>query len=400
MGEYSLIELKRLVIVSHVIVFRHEGRLYAHAPYARELNIWADLFREVIIASPYREGPPFSDSEMLARDNITVAPQRESGGEKLWQKIMQVVSLPILLWDLARAVRSGDATHVRCPGNLGLLGVIVAPVFSRYLIAKYAGQWISSEKEPMSVRLQKGILRSSWWGGPVTVYGRWPDQPPHIVPFFTSVLTAGDVARARRAAQIKKRNGPLRILYVGRLSSSKNVDILLSGVARLPEVHCTIVGSGPEGPALVHLAEALGVTDRVRFTGGLKVDDVLSFYEDSDVLVLASDTEGWGKAIAEAMTFGLVCIGSDRGFIPQMLGEGRGIIIPPKNVEALVQALSHVAENQEESAGMGARSAAWAQKYSLEGLRNALRELLTRTWGVNLVPPVSEPAAPEAKSPR
>ena len=388
-------EPARLVIVSHVIVFRHEGRLFAYAPYARELNIWAELFREVIIASPYREGPPFPDTEMLASDNFTVAPQRESGGERLSQKIAQVISLPLLLWDLVRAVRSGDAVHVRCPGNLGLLGVIVAPMFSRYVIAKYAGQWAGFEEESLSVRLQKAILRSSWWRGPVTVYGEWPDQPPHVVPFFTSVLTTNDVARARRAAMNRKRNNPIRVLYVGRLSSAKNVDVLLSAVSRLPEVSCTIVGSGPEYGALVRQSEVLGITGRVRFAGGVNFLEVLDYYEGSDVLVLASDTEGWPKAIAEGMAFGLVCIGSDRGLVPRMLGEGRGIVVPPKNVDALVEALSGVVRNQEESAAMARRSAEWAQRYSLEDLRDALRELIRKTWGVELVSSARESAQAE-----
>jgi glycosyltransferase involved in cell wall biosynthesis len=383
-------ELRRLVIVSHVMIFKHNGLLYAHAPYARELNIWADLFQEVIIASPYREGPPLPDSEVLARNNITVAPQHQSGGEKLGEKVMQVISLPLLLWDLARAVRSGDAVHVRCPGNLGLIGVIVAPMFSRHMIAKYAGQWASSGDETLSVRLQKAILRSSWWGGPVTVYGSWPDQPPHIIPFFTSVLTASDIARARRAAETRERKGPLRVLYVGRLSSSKNVDILLSAVARIPEIRCTIVGSGPEETALQKQAAALGLMDRVAFAGGVGVGEVLGFYETSDVLVLASDTEGWGKALAEGMAFGLMCIGSDRGFVPQMLGEGRGMIVPPKDVDALAKALVWVSDHPAECAAMASRASSWAQKFSLEDLRDALRDLLRRSWGVDLVSPAAD----------
>ncbi len=394
-GEQALKELTRLVIVSHVVIFRHEGHLYAYGPYARELNIWADLVRELIIASPYREGPPLPDTEMLARDNITVIPQRETGGDRLSEKIKQVISLPLLIWDLVRAVRSGDAVHVRCPGNLGLLGVIVAPMFRRYVVAKYAGQWAGYEDESLAVRLQKAILRSSWWEGPVTVYGEWPDQPPHVVPFFTSVLTASDIAQARRAADRRKRNNPIRILFVGRLSSSKNVDVLLSAVARLPGVPCTIVGSGEEEAALLRQAEVLGITDRVKFTGWVSFNEVLDFYENSDVLVLASDTEGWPKVIAEGMAFGLVCIGSDRGLVPRMLGEGRGIIVPPKNVEALVEALSKVTQDQEETLAMARRSAEWAQKFSLEDLREALRKLLTKTWGVELVPSMREPAQAE-----
>jgi glycosyltransferase involved in cell wall biosynthesis len=282
-----------------------------------------------------------------------------------------------------------DAIHVRCPGNLGLLGVVLAPLFSPWVVAKYAGQWDHYRGEPWSYRLQKALLGSWWWRrGVVTVYGRWPGRPSQIIPFFTSMLTAEQFARAGRSVGSRRPGGPLRVLYVGRLSSAKHVDTLLEAVAALPERGidscCTVVGDGPERPSLEALVARLGLHDRVTLAGGMAFDRVLDQYERADVLVLASETEGWPKAIAEAMAFGLVCIGSNRGLVPQMLGEGRGLTVAPGDAAALTTTLALVARDPDAAAEMRIRASAWARSHTLEGLRDALAGLLEERWQVSL----------------
>jgi len=177
-----------------------------------------------------------------------------------------------------------------------------------------------------------------------------------------------------------------RILFVGRLSRSKNVDVLLKAVARLEVpnryVECVIVGEGPESDYLHQLAEDLRGQHRVQFLGGLSFDAVLQQYERADVLVLASNIEGWPKAIAEGMAFGCVCIGTDRGMMPQMLGEGRGFLVPPRDDLALAQVLQQIANNPSQARAMALCAAEWAQHYSLEGLREALRDVICRFWNL------------------
>jgi len=63
----------RLLITSHVIHYRHQGRLYAYGPYAREIDQWADLFAEVEIASPCRQQEPPGDCLPFERANISIA---------------------------------------------------------------------------------------------------------------------------------------------------------------------------------------------------------------------------------------------------------------------------------------------------------------------------------------
>jgi glycosyltransferase involved in cell wall biosynthesis len=370
----------RLLITSHVIHYRHQGRLYAYGPYAREIDQWADLFAEVEIASPCRDQAPPGDCLPFERANISVLPQKEAGGETLWAKLGLLASIPGMVWGLGSAMRHADAIHVRCPGNLGLIGAVLAPLFSRRIIAKYAAQWNGGAGEPFSARLQRAILSSWWWKGPVTVYGNWPGSPKHVIPFFTSLLTAEQIERARQSAARDRRGPGLKVLYTGRLSKAKNVDVLLRSAARVPGASVTIIGTGPERDSLAALASELGMAERVEFTGGLPFESVIDYLSAADVLVLASETEGWPKSIAEGMAFGLACIGSNVGFVPQML-EGRGFAVTPRDEDGLTAALLRIAESPDRLAEMRQGAAVWAQRYSLEGLRDALRDLMAEWWG-------------------
>ena len=378
------LERMRLAVVTHVVHYRWGGKLYAYAAYAREIEIWADLFRAVVIAAPVHEQAPPGDCIPLVHQNIAVRPQLEAGGDSLEGKVGLLLSLPAMIFRIATVLRGADAIHVRCPGNLGVLGAALGPLFSRNLVAKYAGQWTDYPGEARTTRWQKRLLRSRWFSGPVTVYGKWPDMPDHVVPFFTSVLSAEQINRARTAARRAFSNGPLRVLFVGRLTAAKNVAVLLEAIAEVrrlgADVRCAIVGEGPERPSLELLCAKLSLGAFVEFVGGVDFNQTLGYFERSDALVLASETEGWPKAITEAMAFGLVCVGSNRGLVPQILAEGRGLVVPPRDVNALASAIHNIAIARNDYAPMRERAAAWAQQYSLEGLREALREILVQRW--------------------
>ena len=375
---------ERLAIVSHVTHYRFEGHLYAYGPYVREIELWAELFDRIIIAAPYRQQPPPSDSARFEHTNVRVIPQREMGGQTLGAKLKLAAATPAMAWELSRALRQADAIHVRCPGNLGLLGAVLAPMFSKKVVAKFAGQWTPSRTEPWSTRFQRFVLSSRWWNGPVTVYGRWPNQPAHVIPFFSSALTEDQMKRAGKAVGGGVRRDLRKILFVGRLSRAKNVDVLLEALGQLRTssvpFEATIVGEGPESANLRNLSADLGLSDCVEFTGGVSSDRVTELLESSGILVLASETEGWPKAIVEAMAFGLVVIGSNVGLIPEILGQERGLTVPPRDLNLLTAALQQVLRSPDKYSEMRKRAAEWAREYSLESLRNSLRLLLEKHW--------------------
>ena len=391
---------QRLLIVEGEIHYAFQGRLHAYGPYAREIDIWADLFPEVVIAAPVVEARPPGHCLPFTRENISTRPQWRTGGTSLASKAFQAAMVPAHLVRLATAMRDVDAIHVRCPSNLPLLGLLLAPLFSRRLVGKYTSQWHGGRDEPWSWRLQRALLRSRWFRGPVTVYGRLPDQPPNIVPFFTSILDSAQAARAAAAAESPRPGGPLRVLYVGRLTENKNVDIVLEAIARLADteirVECTVVGEGPERARLEALASRRGIAPQVAFRGGVSFDAVLDCYERADVLTLVSNSEGWGKSLTEAMAFGLVCIGSNTGVVPELLADGRGVVVPARDAAALAETLRDVASRRAEYEAMRRRAAAWAQQFTLDGLRTALGALLDSHW--HLEPQESLLRAPPAQA--
>lgn len=371
----------------------HEGQWWSYEPYVLEMNVWNELFDQLIVVAPHDQGPPpqfWAPYQNSAK--ISVIPYRRDKGRGLDQAPSSPWEFPRMLLALAQAARQSDAFHVRAPGSIALCGALLLPLLQRRLIAKFAGQWTGYPGEARTVRWQRALLQSRWWRGPVTVYGEWPEQPPHVIPFFTSVLNAEQTARARVAATAKQNDSwqqrNVRLLFVGRLSVAKNVSALLKALAQLKAdgiaVALDIVGDGPERDALERMTDEWELRDRVRFAGGLDFARVLDFYERADVLALVSETEGWPKAIAEAMAFGLVCIGSERGLVPWMLSEGRGLTIPPGDADALATCLRQIVADPARYQAMAQRAAAWSRKYSLEGLRDALRQLLNRCWQTNL----------------
>ena len=364
-----------------------EGRWWSYEPFVLEMNVWGQLFDELIMIAPVEQGPapafwaPYDDST-----NVSLVPYRRDKGRGLKQSRSSVLEVPTMVYSIVKAVRRAQAVHVRCPGSIGLVSALLVPLLGRRMCAKYAGQWGRYPGEARSVRLQRAILRSAWWRGPVTVYGRNPTDPEKIVSFFTSSLSPDNLARAKAAAAKKTKQNALRVLYVGRLSAAKNTELLVSAVALLRSrqvpIECLIVGDGPERQALETQVSRENLSMSITFTGGRAFSEVLSCYEKADVLVLMSQTEGWPKVIAEAMAFGLVCIASEQGVIPEMLGNGRGIVIPPGSVEALADALQEISARPEEFESMRLRAALWAGQYSLENLRDALKDLLSSYWGM------------------
>src|SRR5688572_21655859 len=145
---------RTLTIVTAAPHHEWDGRLWSHTPYVREIDLWTHLFERVIIVGPAEKTRPPGDCIPFESDRIELRGVPPTGGDHVREKMWQLLALPLLVWRVARAVRAADATHVRCPGNLGLLGALLVPVLSRRMVAKYAGQWTGFPGEKWTVRLQ------------------------------------------------------------------------------------------------------------------------------------------------------------------------------------------------------------------------------------------------------
>jgi len=151
-------------------------------------------------------------------------------------------------------------------------------------------------------------------------------------------------------------------LFVGRLVPYKGLDILFRALGQVPAARLTVVGSGPQAGSLNDTVTALGLTDRVHFTGEISSEDLLAVMESATAMVLPSvdPSETFGLVQLEAMAAGLPVIATDlpTGVAGVGAGAETGRLVPPGDVAALAGALSDLGENPYAARDMGAAARA------------------------------------------
>jgi glycosyltransferase involved in cell wall biosynthesis len=112
-------------------------------------------------------------------------------------------------------------------------------------------------------------------------------------------------------------------MFTGRLHPQKNLPMLLdawSEVSRHSPANLILVGPGNDRQTLTERAAALGLTDRVQFTGA--VDNPADYLRAADIFVLPSVAEGMSNSLLEAMATGLPCVVSGIGGNIDLITDG------------------------------------------------------------------------------
>ena len=160
-------------------------------------------------------------------------------------------------------------------------------------------------------------------------------------------------------------NGAIRLLYVGRISKEKDLDVLAQAYRRLRDeglpIQLYLVGNGP-------YLEALNSTllpDAV-FTGYLRGKELATAYASADVFVFPSTTDTFGNAVIEAQASGVPVIVSDTGGPKELVDSNvNGVITKSHDVEDLVRAIRELVTNPNKRHRMS---------------RQARRAVVDRSW--------------------
>jgi glycosyltransferase involved in cell wall biosynthesis len=135
------------------------------------------------------------------------------------------------------------------------------------------------------------------------------------------------------------------VLFVGRISEEKGVEVLLRSWAGVPAgLHLTMIGDGPLVAKCKRYVESNHLSDQVSFTGPLSREDTLKRISASAVVVVPSLWfEGFPLVIAEAFALGRPVIASNIGGLPELFdGIGSQTLFPPGDHEALAKSISAV----------------------------------------------------------
>ncbi len=207
-------------------------------------------------------------------------------------------------------------------------------------------------------------------------------------------------SRARMRSELGIAPDVPLLLFAGRIAREKNLDLLLSMLARLgsrfPAAELVLAGDGPDRTRLEREAEEHGLAHRVRFLGWVPHEEIRDLYAAADLFVSASVTETQGLSILEAMATGTAVIAARGPGVTDLIEHGVSgwLAAPtaPSLVEACAAILSDPALAARLAAGgraraeaLGTRSQAWKLYHRYEelarrarGSRRGLRGLAAR----------------------
>ncbi len=159
-----------------------------------------------------------------------------------------------------------------------------------------------------------------------------------------------DVERFTPPAQ-PRRDGPLRLLYVGRLELLKGIPYLLQAVRGLAGVELTLAGWVlPEIESVLRQFDA----PFIHLLGQRSAAELPELYRAADVLLFPSVNDAMGLVLLEAMACGLPVVASENSGAPDIVDEGvDGFVVPARNVEALRQRIVELRDDPERRLAMG-----------------------------------------------
>lgn len=195
--------------------------------------------------------------------------------------------------------------------------------------------------------------------------------PPAIAPEVEALASAA----SRSSGQPRLPEEGPRLITVARLVERKGIQDVLTAVAELrmtfPRILYDIVGEGEFEASLNALTASLGLTDSVRFHGGLADDLTWDLLSRADIFVLTpresppGHFEGFGIAYLEAGAFGKPAVATRCGGAPEAVQHGiTGLVVEPADPPAIAQAVASLARDGGLRDRLGLAGRSWALQHS------------------------------------
>ncbi|MFL6515919.1 MAG: glycosyltransferase [Chthoniobacterales bacterium] len=308
----------------------------------------------------------------LQIDDIPIKNFRPIGEFELPEYELQKLSFPPIL-QMLDYIQCEQFTEIiiSTPGPIGLTALLAA----KMLNLKTSGIYHTDFPQYVRILTEDSFLESIAWKFMHWFYGQLDTVFVNSEEYRQSWVNRGlDPAKLKILprgldlelfhptkrdpdfwAKFGSRNGNVRLLYVGRISKEKNLDVLANAYRRLRDeglpIELLLVGHGPYSEAL---AEAL--PDAI-FTGYLRGKDLAAAYASADVFAFPSTTDTFGNVIIEAQASGVPVVVSDAGGPKELvINEQNGMVTKSLDVSDFTRALRHLVTNAEQRRQMGVRA--------------------------------------------
>jgi glycosyltransferase involved in cell wall biosynthesis len=165
----------------------------------------------------------------------------------------------------------------------------------------------------------------------------------------------------------KESRSETTIVYGGRLTVEKNVDLLLEAVAKVPHpIRFIVVGDGPLRKRLEKQARLHSNTQHIEFVGRKSSEEMRLYYNQADIFVLASDYESQSLVTLEAMASGTPVIVANVDAVNEIVGAWG--VLAEKSVDGFAHAITRLIEDPTRQTELTEKSKERAAQFSWQTL--------------------------------
>ena len=369
----------KFAIITNIPHGIENGIFFSYSPYIKEMNIWNENVSQVNIVAPLTLTTKSNIDSFYSNSGINFLEINALNFLNFESILKSILSVPKIFLFIFKTIKNSDHIHLRCPGNIGLLASIVQIFFPyKTKTAKYAGNWDPNAKNPVSYKLQKWILSNTFLtrNMQVLVYGEWQNQSKNIKPFFTVSFKESE----KTAIEIRNFKNQIKFLFVGMLTSGKKPMYAIQIIEKLKLKHQNITldiyGEGVERQTLEKYIATNNLQDFVSLKGNQNLETLKSAYSKSHFMILPSESEGWPKAVAEAMFWGCLPISTNVSCVANMLDNGNRGVLLTKNLENDTLKISELLENENLYQQKVTNAVNWSRKYTLDLFEQEIKLLL------------------------
>lgn len=369
----------RFVIITNVRHIKKNDQFYGYAPYVHEMNIWLKNVNQLIVLAPLVKGKTSAIDICYEFAKIDFKEVPDFNLTSFKNILATIFKIPIILWKIFWAMEKADHIHLRCPGNIGLLGCIVQIFFpSKKKTAKYAGNWDPKSKQPLTYRMQKWILNNTFLTRniQVLVYGEWGNQSKNIKSFFTATYSDSEKEGVIKSAV----NIQASFIFVGGLSIGKNPMYAVKLIEKLIENKSNAIlnlyGEGEERNVLEKYIQENNLENVIFLHGNQNKEAVKKAYQKSHFVILPSKSEGWPKAVAEGMFWGCVPIATNVSSIPFMLDYGNRGVLLRMDLNEDCQQIEAIIKDKLDFLIKSEKASSWSKKYTIDLFGKEIKKIL------------------------
>ncbi|AUC22799.1 glycosyl transferase [Polaribacter sejongensis] len=371
----------KFAIITHAVHKIKDGQIYSYEPYVREMNLWAKYVDEIIILAPISNEEITDIETSYCHSNIKVVAIPNFDITSIKNLLKSLLVIPQICGLIYKVMKQVDHIHLRCPGNIGLLGSLVQILFpSKPKTAKYAGNWDPNSQQPITYKFQKWLLGSPFLtkNMKVLVYGDWPNQTKNIVPFFTASYHQSEIEEI----PVKTFEKKIKLVFVGGFTEGKQPLLSVQSAHELIkkgyDISLDLYGGGVKREEIENYIELHKLDNHIILHGNVNKDEVKKAFIDAHFLIFISKSEGWPKVVAEAMFWGCLPISTDISCVQDMLGNNsRGSLLKPDaNADTIATEIKSYLADENKYLEKVVEAKKWSQKYTLETFEGAVKELL------------------------